>query len=156
VSATNLSSAQPSNTTITTVDAPDLSFSSSTDPHPVEATTTEITYTITLANNGGADATGVTITSTIPNSTSYVADSASDDGTFVGGTYVVWNELAVAKDSSAGVSFQVTVTEIITDGDRLTNELSASSAEGITAASTNNSVTVGLQLTYLPLILKNN
>ncbi len=50
---------------------PSLSLSCTTDPYPVEATTELITYTITLQNNTGADATGVTITSTIPNRATY-------------------------------------------------------------------------------------
>ncbi len=50
---------------------PSLSLSCTTDPYSVEATTELITYTITLQNNTGVDATGVTITSTIPNIATY-------------------------------------------------------------------------------------
>jgi uncharacterized repeat protein (TIGR01451 family) len=126
-----------------------LSLSSATDPHPVEATTQVITYIITLQNNGGIDATGVTITSTIPNSTTY----RSGGDSFVDPN-VVWTNRTVAQNSSIGVSFQVNVTEAITDGDKLINAISASSAQGITASIPFNAVTVGVRSIHLPVILK--
>jgi uncharacterized repeat protein (TIGR01451 family) len=118
----------------------------------VQATTTAITYTITLQNNSAAAATGVTITSTIPNSTTHSSHSSS--GTF-DGIYVVWIGLTVAGNSSIAVSFQVSVTSPITDGDQLINAISASSAQGLTASLPANKVTVGLRSIFLPIVLRN-
>jgi uncharacterized repeat protein (TIGR01451 family) len=129
---------------------PSLSLSSTTDPHPVQATTTVITYTITLQNNSATAATGVAITSTIPNSTTYASGGSFD------GTHVVWSGLTVAGNSSINVSFQVSVTGAITDGDKLVNVISASSAEGLTASISANTVTVGLRLVFLPIIIRNS
>jgi uncharacterized repeat protein (TIGR01451 family) len=126
---------------------PNLTLSSNTDPYPVQATTPVITYIITLQNNSAADATGVIITSTIPNSTTYASGGDSFDG-----TNIVWSGLTVAKDSSTNVPFQVTVTEAITDGDQLINTILASSAQGLTASIPANSVAVGLRSTYLPIV----
>jgi uncharacterized repeat protein (TIGR01451 family) len=130
---------------------PELKLSSATDPFPVEATTEVITYTITLQNNSEIDATGVTITSTVPNSTTYKSGGHS----FVDPN-VVWSSLVATKKSSIDVSFQVTVTEVITDGDRLVNAIAASSAQGFTASIPINLVIVGLRLVYLPVALRNN
>ncbi len=61
----------------------------------------------------------------------------------------------VAGNSSISVSFQVDVTEVITDGDQLINTISASAAGGITASIPINIVTVGgIRSIYLPIILK--
>jgi uncharacterized repeat protein (TIGR01451 family) len=130
---------------------PELRLSSATDPFPVKATTEVITYTITLQNSSGIDATGVTITSTVPNSTTYKSGGHS----FVDPN-VVWSSLAATKNSSINVSFQVTVTEVITNGDRLVNTISASSAQGFTASIPINLVIVGLRQVYLPIVLRNN
>jgi uncharacterized repeat protein (TIGR01451 family) len=129
---------------------PSLSLSSTTDPHPVQATTTVITYTITLQNNSATAATGVAITSTIPNSTTYASGGDSFDG-----TNVVWNNLTVAGNSSINVSFQVSAAAI-TDGDQLINAISASSAEGLTASLPANTVTVGLRSIFLPIVFRSN
>ncbi len=130
--------------------APKLSLSSTTTPDPVEATTKVITYTITLQNSGGITATGVAITSAIPNSTTY------SSGGFFDGANVVWTGLTVAGNSSTSVSFRVSVTPPITNGDKLINAISASSAEGITASISANTVTVGVQSVYLPIVLRNS
>jgi uncharacterized repeat protein (TIGR01451 family) len=129
--------------------APDLSLSSTTDPCPVEATTEGITYTITLRNRGTIDATGVAITSTVPSSTTYKSggDAFSDPN-------VVWSGLTVAQGASISVSFQISVTEVLTHGDRLINAISASSEQGITASIPVNAVVVGERVVYLPLVLR--
>jgi uncharacterized repeat protein (TIGR01451 family) len=128
-----------------------LSLSSITDPRHVLATTQVISYIITLQNGGGTVATGVAITSTIPTSTTY-----KSGGHIYVDPNVLWNNLTVAGHSSISVSFQVTVTQVISNGDKLVNALWASSAQGITASIPSNTVTVGLRTAYLPIILKNN
>ncbi|MCP4226927.1 MAG: hypothetical protein GY773_26595, partial [Actinomycetia bacterium] len=70
---------------------PPFVLTSATDPHPVKATTELITYTITLLNQGRVDATGVTITSTVPNSTTH-----ESGGDIVAGANVIWTGQAVA------------------------------------------------------------
>ena len=127
---------------------PSLTLSISTVPRPVEATTEVITYTIALQNSGGTGASGVFITSTIPNSTTYKAggDAFIDPN-------VTWSGLTVAPASSVSVSFQVTVAAAITDGDRLINAISARSAQGLTASIPIYVVIVGLRLVNLSIVL---
>ena len=132
----------------------DLSLSTSISPDPVQPTTTAVNYTITLQNNGTIDATGVTITSTMPTSTTY--ESSSPTGTF-DGTYLVWQGLTVAAQSSSTVSFQASVSSALNNGNQLVNAISATSVEGASATLSANTVTVATQnYVYLPLIVDNN
>ncbi len=133
-----------------TLQAAVFNVSTTTDPFPVQANTSGITYTLTVQNNTGLDTTGVTITSTVPNSTTYQSGGDSFDG-----NNIVWNNLSINSGSSADVSFWVTVAVPITDGDRLINAATVTSTQGITGALNPNTVTVGLKLQYLPLLTKN-
>ena len=80
-----------------------------------------VTYTLTLKNEGNAPATGVTITDPVPDDTSFV--SADSGGTNVGGV-VTWAGLAIAPGASVSVHFTVKisdplkkkVTSIVNDG----------------------------------------
>jgi len=82
---------------------------------------TDLTYTITVKNEGNADATNVTITQPVPAHTTFV--SASDNGSATSGP-VTWTGLSVPKGGSKTVTYTVkidsdlpsTVTEIDSDG----------------------------------------
>ena len=138
--------------------APVLAVTFTSDPNPIEATTTLITYTITTENSGDANATDVAITNTIPSSTTYVAGSASHGGaeTAPGSGVITWPLTTVNAHSSITRSFQVTISAVITDGDELTNIISVNSAEGINIENSAHAETVGAQPTYLPIILKSS
>lgn len=90
----------------------------------------DITYTITVKNEGNADATNVTITQPVPGHTTF--DTASDGGTANGGV-VTWTGLSIAAGASKQVTYSVkidpalpgSVTEIDSDG------LSASDTSGV-------------------------
>lgn len=94
----------------------------------------QIDYTITLKNIGNADATGVSITNSIPDATSFT--SAGEGGSERRGRGgVTWTGLTVAAGGSIDVHFSVTVdsrlhrrdTPIVNDGPTVT------SAQGIGA-----------------------
>jgi uncharacterized repeat protein (TIGR01451 family) len=125
VSATELSTSS-SDTLNTTVLAPSLSLTKSASPTPALAGQV-LTYTIVVANSGGADATSVTITDTVPNNTTYVPGSASDGGALEVSD-VKWTGLTIAQGTSVTRTFQVTVG-IIPDGSTITNTAFVSSAE---------------------------
>ncbi|HDQ72784.1 MAG TPA: DUF11 domain-containing protein, partial [Chloroflexi bacterium] len=85
-----------SNVVRTTVLAPALSLSKSAPTTAVDGDT--ITYTISYANTGGASATGVIVSDTIPANTTYVTGSmAINDGAGSG-----WVALTDADDGDAG------------------------------------------------------
>lgn len=68
----------------------------------------QIVYTITVTNNGPADATGVTVTDTFPAEVAYVSDTCAGD--FADGSWVIGN-LA----NGASVACDVTV-DVVTPG----------------------------------------
>lgn len=138
-----------------TVRGPILSASITPDPNPILATTTMVTYSLTIQNSGGLAATNVVISNTIPVSTSYIPGSASDGGSEASPGVIVWPTTTINIASSIIRTFKVTVTSPITDRDQLINTVSASSAEG--AAIQNQAITevVGEKTIYLPIIFKN-
>jgi|GEM_PF-1006817 len=137
-----------------TVRGPILTASITPDPDPILATTTLVTYSLTIQNSGGIAATNVLITNTIPASTTYVPASASDGGSHSAGV-IVWPATTINVASSVIRTFQVTVTNPITDGDKLINTVSASSAEGAVIQNQAISEIVNKKTTYLPILFKN-
>jgi uncharacterized repeat protein (TIGR01451 family) len=69
-----------------------------------------IDYTITVRNMGGADATGVAVSDVIPANTSFV--SAGDGGTVSAGT-VRWTGITVAAGSSVDLHFSVSIANAL-------------------------------------------
>lgn len=160
ISITNISlgCADMKSTTFTTVPAPDLNVSITPDPDPIKAMTSVITYTIAINNDGEGDATSVTITNTIPTSTVFVTGSASDNGaeTTPGSKVISWPPTIIPAAATITRTFQVAVTEAITDGDRLANIVSISSAQGIKIENSEHVEIVGNRPIYLPFIMKND
>src|SRR2546430_1726752 len=83
-------------TELTTVNtSANLALTKSDSPDPVLAGT-NITYTLTVTNNGPSDATGVSLSDAIPAGTSFV--SASGGGTLTTGV-VGWNLTTITSGS---------------------------------------------------------
>src|SRR5690606_29020520 len=86
----------------------------------------EITFTITVTNNGPGAATGVTLTDLLPAGLTYVESSVS------GGTYDddtgIWSGFALADAAQA----TLTITAIVdadTEGDTITNTTTAATSD---------------------------
>ncbi|RKY17317.1 MAG: hypothetical protein DRP90_06845, partial [Planctomycetota bacterium] len=89
-----------------------------------------ITYTITYGNNGSANATGVTITDTVPVSVTYVPSSitgaGADDSSAPDLVWNVGTVVAGARDLQA--TFVVTVPSGATPGDNIVNTATISNS----------------------------
>ncbi|MDR1463848.1 MAG: DUF11 domain-containing protein [Oscillospiraceae bacterium] len=68
-----------------------------------------VTFTLRARNNSGLQAKNVAVTDAIPEGTSYVANSASANGTYADGI-VTWIIASLAPYASTEVSFQAKVT----------------------------------------------
>jgi uncharacterized repeat protein (TIGR01451 family) len=86
------------------------------DPVPGET----VVYTITLNNLGNMDATGITVTDTVPANMTYVDGSASDGGSWDGVT-LTWSGLALDAGDSTDVSFEAMVDDGVLAGTPITN-----------------------------------
>jgi uncharacterized repeat protein (TIGR01451 family) len=103
-----------------TLAVPALVLSKVDDGKPV-GPSSNITYTLTVKNEGNASANGVTITDPVPVNTSFV--SADSGGANVAGV-VAWIGLTIAPGASVSVHFTVSisnalnkkVTSIVNDG----------------------------------------
>jgi uncharacterized repeat protein (TIGR01451 family) len=89
------------------VDA-DLAIAKADSPDPVTVGQT-LTYTLTASNNGPANATGVTVTDTLPSGVTFVSATPSQ-GTCSGTTTVTCALGYLNNGASATVSIQVTPT----------------------------------------------
>ena len=65
-----------------------------------------VVYTLTVTNNGPADATGVVVTDTLPMGVTYVSDDCG--GSEAGGVFT-WNVGALANGANAACNVTVTV-----------------------------------------------
>jgi uncharacterized repeat protein (TIGR01451 family) len=93
--------------TPTPADSPNLTITKAVDK--VTATPGEVlTYTITFSNTGTIDATNLVLSDPLPSGTTYVANSATMNGTFTSNT-VTWSIGTVAPGSNGTVTFQVIV-----------------------------------------------
>ena len=144
--------------TFTTLSVPNLNISIEPSPNPIAATTTTIIYLITFQNIGDVDATGVTITNTIPTSTSYVTGSATHGGaeTALNSGVIRWPPTTIAAGSSITRSFQVTVKAPLKKGDKLVNMISLSSTQELNIGQVEQVEIVGVYFAYLPALWKDD
>lgn len=96
---------------------PLLTVSMTDAPDPIAAGGT-LTYTLTYANTGDTDATGVIITDSVPANTSFT--SATAGGTLSSGV-VTWSLGTVAAKASGTVLLTVKVNSPLVNGTTLTN-----------------------------------
>ena len=101
-------------------------------PAPIN-TNGRLLYSIRVENNGGADATGVTLSATIPGNTTYLA--AGGGGTHANGV-IQWTAGAIAGAAAFETSFAVTVNGAVgTSVAPLTATASATNAANAIATS---------------------
>ncbi len=130
-------------------DEPVLQLGKSARPDPVRLGT-ELQYTLRLYNLGQV-ATGLVISDTVPENTSYVPGSATRGGMLVGNT-VRWEWAELEAASMESFSFRV----LVEDGPVVINETYlASCAEGIWAYGEPVETRVIGGRIYLPLLFKN-
>ena len=103
---------------------------------------TEATYDITVSNSGDFNATGTTLTASLPSGLEFV--SATDSGAAVG-SIVTWDLGTIALGDSASVSVTASGTQV---GDQVIN-YRAQSAEGLSddATTTTEVIRGGLEVT---------
>ncbi len=75
-----------------------------TAPHPGEM----VTYTISYSNTSQLTVTNAHIVDTVPTNTTYIANSASNGGTY-DGAKITWSLGDLAPGATGSVTFQVTV-----------------------------------------------
>ncbi len=128
----------------TTVTCPaDLSISKSDAPDPVMAGD-PLTYTLTVANNGPGDASGVTVTDTLPAGVTLVSATPSQ-GTC---TVVTCDLGSLANGASAVITITVTV-DPATPAGTITNTATVSASETDPDA-TNNTASADTMITAAP------
>jgi uncharacterized repeat protein (TIGR01451 family) len=171
--------ATPTVTVVPLSQSADLAITNSGSPNPVEVGHNE-TFTITVANNGPADATGVTVSDALPSNVTFVSVSSTQ------GTASVSNGTLTALLGDLAANAQATVTLIVTvnsggggtgdtlsdtatvTGDQADPILTNNSATAtvtvtqttgadlvITSSGSPNPVTVGTPLTYTIVVTNN-
>ncbi len=103
--------------TTTVMSSAILSLSAVDAPDPVVAGS-NLTYTISYANGGNANATGAVITDTLPANTTFV--SATSGGT-LSGSVVTWSLGALNASASGTVQMVVRVASPLANGTTITN-----------------------------------
>jgi len=138
---------------------PALEVTKQADPDPVQAGSL-LTYTIVVNNSGNADATGVTITDTIPTDTAF---AWADSGGTLLGDGVQWTGKVVNAGGSLTATFVVTVASSLPGGiDIINADYGLTCAEGVSAVGIPVTTTVlpgpviGDWRIYLPLVLRNS
>jgi uncharacterized repeat protein (TIGR01451 family) len=112
---------------------PNLTLTVSDAPDPVKLGQT-LTYTITLTNDGTANATQTTATSHLDSHVTFV--SASDGGSYDGGNLVTWNLDTIAPGETLNLLLTVTVTGSPDNGFLIANMVHVISGEGATDCDT--------------------
>jgi uncharacterized repeat protein (TIGR01451 family) len=109
----------------------DLSVTKTDAPDPVTAGN-NLTYTVTLTNNGPSDAQGVSLTDSVPANTTFVSETQNSGPAFtcanpaVGGTGTVSCTIAtLASGASATFTIVVHVNASTADGATITNSATA-------------------------------
>jgi uncharacterized repeat protein (TIGR01451 family) len=120
----------------TTVDPPaaDLSLTQTDSPDPVQLGS-QLTYNLTVQNNGPSTATGVSVTDSLPASVTYTSATPSQGSCTEAGGTVSCALGAIASGSSAQVTIHVTPQSITT----ITNTASAQATESDPSNANNSS-----------------
>ncbi|MBI3484482.1 MAG: DUF11 domain-containing protein, partial [Acidobacteria bacterium] len=164
--------ADNSATATTTVNpVADLAVTKSDSPDPVPVST-NLTYTIVVANNGPSQATGVTMTDTLPAGVTFVSSTPSA-GTCSGAATVTCNLGAINNGANVTVTIVVTApaavgslsntasaTSAVTDPNAANNSATATTTVGaadfsISASPVVQSVLAGLQTGYTVTLTPN-
>ena len=114
----------------------DLAITKSASPNPATVGS-NLTYTLTVTNNGPSSATGVTTSDTLPGSVTFVSLSASQ-GTCSGTATVTCSHGSLANGASATVTIVVTPNTTTT----LSNTASVSGNESDPSTSNNSSTVI--------------
>jgi uncharacterized protein (TIGR03437 family) len=116
----------------------DLSIAKADSPDPVTITA-EVTYTLTVANNGAAVAQSVTVTDNLPSSVTFVSCSSTDGGVCGGsGNNRTVTFASLASGASATITLVVTANGPVGTTISNTATVSSTTPDG---NSTNNSAT---------------
>jgi len=125
--------------------SPNMTISKTDSPDPVVAGN-NITYTLSYANTGGASATNVVISDTVPTNTTFV--SATAGGAF-GGGITTWNLGTVISGGSGTVQMVVQVASPLANGTVISNAYSITCTEQGSVVGTLDTTTV----TSLPFLI---
>ncbi len=126
----------PSPPAATDIDRPNLVLIKSNAPTGAVAPNDEITYTLTLTNNGAGSATNVTVSDTVPANSTYVAGSCATEppaaavpcGLSAG--VVGWGPFGLAGGDSIALTFTVKANSGLSPGNyTINNSASATSTE---------------------------
>jgi uncharacterized repeat protein (TIGR01451 family) len=131
--------------TTTVTSDPVLSVNMTDSPDPIAAGDT-LVYTLSYANSGNADATGVVLTDVVPADTTFV--SATSGGTLSGST-VTWSLGSLAAGDSGSVQMTVSVDSPLPDGTIITNgsySIDSNETAPVSGAAVTTTVTSGAVL----------
>jgi uncharacterized repeat protein (TIGR01451 family) len=151
-------------TTTTVASAPVLGIVKSDSPDPVQAGS-NLTYTLSYANSGNANATSTVMTDTVPANTVFV--SATNGGTLSGAT-ITWNLGTLAAGGAGSAQVVVRVVSPLANGTTITSgacsidsaqtsavpgasittAVASSPALGVGATATPDPVEAGSNITY--------
>ncbi len=146
------SGSDSNNTTFTVKPIPTLSMIKSNQPITVSVGNT-VTYTITLSNSGGSDITNVTLTDTLPTSTTFNKWVINPGNVVMVSNTITWTGTVTDAEQitlSFVVSHTASAGDIITNTAYFSHTNTVSSTEAVFTVSADSSYRV-----YLPIILKN-
>ncbi|MCI0379621.1 MAG: DUF11 domain-containing protein [Gemmataceae bacterium] len=122
----NLANNSDTETTLVQTQA-DLAVTKVDSPDPVIAGT-NLTYTVTVTNNGPSDAQTVLLTDTLPTGTTFVSATASQGTVQGSGTLVVSQLGTITGGATATVTIVAVVAANVPDGSIITNSATVSTS----------------------------